>query len=353
MMMALSLWQGVLVGGAALGILLLIVFTTLVGLPRFRRRRGGPDIPSGMRAGPTDQDLEKPILERLQAWGVLLIVIMAVWIPVVWLQEPKVNAGDLVKLQEESVLRGHLTAMPGNEENQFGFNCERCHGEGLGGGQNVFNGNIINVPNLQTVCGGTKYQHPQITSVDDIVDTIARGRPGTDMPSWSVLYAGAMNDQQIADLVNYIISIQTIPEADNLCLDPSAGAAAPSPGASASPSPGSSPSAVPGQGDPSPSPSPGGGGALALSAQNVQFSTATLAASANQPFQIEFDNQDAGIQHNVAIFEGADPTGAVAFRGDLVTGPDTITYEVSALEPGSYYFHCDVHPAMTGTLTVG
>jgi plastocyanin/mono/diheme cytochrome c family protein len=348
MMLALATWQTILIVVAAVLTVALIVFTILVGLPRFHRRRGGPDIPPGMKPGPSDPDLEKPNLERLQAWGILLIVIMAVWIPVYWLREAKANEQDLITLQQQSIERGRLTTMPGGEENQFGFNCERCHGQGLHGGLNVYNGAIVQVPNLQTVCGGAKYGHPLITGIGDIVNTIAQGRDGTDMPSWSVLYKGAMNDLQIQDLVNYILSIQKVPDADNLCTNPNAGAAA-----SPSPSPSPTGTASP---QPSPSPTQGGGGgqtgALALTAQNVQFSPTTLTASAGQPFTIDFDNQDASVQHNVAIFEGSDATAPVAFRGDLVTGVDTVTYDVPALKAGTYFFHCDVHPTMTGTLTV-
>jgi hypothetical protein len=39
-------------------------------------------------------------------------------------------------------------------------------------------------------------------------DTIQKGRPPTPMPTWGVRYGGPMNDQQITDLVNYILSIQ-------------------------------------------------------------------------------------------------------------------------------------------------
>ncbi|HEX8099385.1 MAG TPA: c-type cytochrome, partial [Actinomycetota bacterium] len=115
---------------------------------------------------------------------------------------------------------GRLTSKPGGEENQLGFNCERCHGPGLHGGQNFYNGSIVPVPNLTTVCGGEAYGHPLIKGLDDIINTIAQGREGTDMPSWSVRYAGAMNDLQIQDLVNYILSIQRIPPDKNVCLKP-------------------------------------------------------------------------------------------------------------------------------------
>ena len=54
------------------------------------------------------------------------------------------------------------------------------------------------------------------------------------MPSWSVKYAGAMDDLQIQDLVNYILSIQTVPDDQNVCIN--AAAASPTPTSSASPS---------------------------------------------------------------------------------------------------------------------
>jgi len=49
---------------------------------------------------------------------------------------------------------------------------------------------------------------------------VAMGRTGTDMPSWSVRFAGAMDDQQINDLVNYVLSIQKEPLAKNICVNP-------------------------------------------------------------------------------------------------------------------------------------
>lgn len=108
-----------------------------------------------------------------------------------------------------------------------------------------------------------------------------------------------------------------------------------------------SPSAPP----PPPSGGPPAGPPLDVSALNVTFEQTTLTAPAGVPFQIAFDNKDAGIPHNVAIHRNS-PTGEEVFKGEIFNGPDKRIYDVPALEAGSYAFVCSVHPNMTGTLTV-
>jgi mono/diheme cytochrome c family protein len=217
MLAAISATKAVLIGFASA--LVVWVIVGVVGAGR-RRTRVPPelDIPKGMRPGPSDPDLEKPILERHYLFLFLLFLAMAFIVPVVWLQEPQNNKKDTEVMLAQSVERGRLTTLPGSEENQIGFNCVRCHGPGLKGGRNFFNGSFVTVPNLTTVCGGTAFNHPLITSLDDVITTIAKGRDGTDMPSWSVREKGAMDDQQINDLINYLLSIQSVPKAKNVCL---------------------------------------------------------------------------------------------------------------------------------------
>jgi cytochrome c oxidase subunit II len=90
-----------------------------------------------------------------------------------------------------------------------------------------------------------------------------------------------------------------------------------------------------------------------ITAKGVAFDKECLAEPADKPFSLTFDNQDSGVQHNVAIFKGKDANAPVAFRGALFAGPASQKYQVPALPPGRYYFHCDVHPdSMTGTLVV-
>src|SRR6266545_541064 len=214
---ALSTGKAILIGLAS-GIVLVVAWIGAQASLRRPRRRAELDIPAGMKPGPSDPDLETPILVKLYVWSTMLVVAIALSTAAVFYTEPETNKNDTALLLEQSVLRGHLTTLPGTEENQLGFNCVRCHGPGLHGGQNFFNGSFVVVPNLQTVCGGASTGHPLIKSLDDVVTTIAEGRDGTDMPSWSVRFKGAMDDQQIEDVVNYILSIQKVPESKNVCL---------------------------------------------------------------------------------------------------------------------------------------
>ena len=91
------------------------------------------------------------------------------------------------------------------------------------------------------------------------------------------------------------------------------------------------------------------GATLHIAALNLAFDTGQLQAPAGQPFVIEFANNDAAIPHNIEVVDAA---GKSIFKGEIVTGPTTVSYQLPALPPGSYAFHCDVHPFMTGTLTV-
>jgi plastocyanin len=95
---------------------------------------------------------------------------------------------------------------------------------------------------------------------------------------------------------------------------------------------------------------PGGGG-IAITAQNIAFDKKTLSAPADKPFQIAFDNKDAGTPHDVDILDASQKK---IFDGKDFPGPATKTYDVPALKAGTYKFECSIHPAlMNGELTVG
>jgi len=119
------------------------------------------------------------------------------------------------------------------------------------------------------------------------------------------------------------------------------------PAPSATPPPSAAPS---GSASASPGASEAAGG-VSISAVNIAFEQASVTAPAGKAFQISFDNKDAGTPHNVAIHKD-NASGAEVFKGEIITGPATTTYDVPALDAGTYAFVCSVHPNMTGTLTV-
>ena len=90
--------------------------------------------------------------------------------------------------------------------------------------------------------------------------------------------------------------------------------------------------------------------ALQISAKDLKFSTTTLEAPADEPFQIVFDNQEAA-PHNVSIYKDESAAEKILVE-DPFAGPKSVTYQVQAQPAGSYFFRCDVHPDMKGTLEV-
>lgn len=93
------------------------------------------------------------------------------------------------------------------------------------------------------------------------------------------------------------------------------------------------------------------GTTLAITAQGTKFDKNCLAAPANQAFTLNFDNKDQ-LTHNIAILESHSATEAM-FKADVFRGPAVKTFNVNALRPGTYAFHCEVHPSqMSGTFVV-
>jgi plastocyanin len=93
-----------------------------------------------------------------------------------------------------------------------------------------------------------------------------------------------------------------------------------------------------------------GGPTVDIAALNMAYDKAEISVPANTAFVIRFDNKDPGTMHNVEIRDGS---GTLVFKGDVITGPAQIQYNVQALAAGTYQFICTVHPMMVGTLKVG
>jgi plastocyanin len=93
-------------------------------------------------------------------------------------------------------------------------------------------------------------------------------------------------------------------------------------------------------------------GALTVIALDIAFEPAALSAPAGVPLAITFDNQDAGIPHNVRLLGDAGFSTTLV-ESEIVTGPATQLVAIPGLVPGRYRFDCTIHPNMTAELTVG
>jgi plastocyanin len=92
-----------------------------------------------------------------------------------------------------------------------------------------------------------------------------------------------------------------------------------------------------------------GGGANSVSAEGVQFNTDELVLSAGEETSLEFSNADS-VQHNISIYESEG--GESLFEGEIIGAAAEITYSIPPIDKGEYYFQCDVHPGMNGTVVV-
>jgi mono/diheme cytochrome c family protein len=195
----------VLILAVVSAIFLLFALIIVISSAREKARRAGSAAPPSRRPGPADEALEGPLLEKYQVAGVALTVFLAVLLPFLYLREPARQEAAAGKELQESVRLGKAT---------FEEFCARCHGPEAEGGvvkryvtPGVENAEPADVqaPDLREIHS----RHPDEDVALVSWTAIQKGRPPTPMPTWGVRYGGPMNDQQITDLVNYLLSIQS------------------------------------------------------------------------------------------------------------------------------------------------
>jgi plastocyanin len=101
----------------------------------------------------------------------------------------------------------------------------------------------------------------------------------------------------------------------------------------------------------------GGGGAtvavtdgvVEISADDLAFDAGTITATAGEPFTVVLTNLESQ-PHNFAVYttEGGDEIAI----GDVINEGETSELQVEGLTAGTYYFQCDVHPEMNGSIVV-
>jgi mono/diheme cytochrome c family protein len=185
-------------------------------------KRGGVPAGAEIEAAPNrkvyfaDDELESRKLERALSMALLFLLVLAVGLPLYWLNEPKRQAGAVKYFDKKSAQVGFLIFQPADspllphpKDNALHFGCATCHGnKGQGGSTN------FSITGSDGKATQVTWQVPALNTVllrytpDTVRAIITYGRQGTPMPAWGVPGGGPMNDQQIDALVAYLQTIQ-------------------------------------------------------------------------------------------------------------------------------------------------
>ena len=85
-----------------------------------------------------------------------------------------------------------------------------------------------------------------------------------------------------------------------------------------------------------------------ITAINTTYDRHCIDAAAGR-LVLVFNNRDSGVGHSLTV---ADPTGQQVITSGVLMGPRDFSLNF-VVSPGTYHYHCDVHPRqMNGTLVV-
>ncbi|HUQ39098.1 MAG TPA: c-type cytochrome [Acidimicrobiales bacterium] len=166
-----------------------------------------------------DEEMEGKRLDGTLTWSLVLLVIVAVGLPLYWLNEPGRQAGAIKKFDDQAAGRGfqlfqNANAPGGHNVGHFG--CADCHGSKGQGGSTPYN--LTDPAKPDAPPRKVTWLAPALDTVllrfspEEVNRIITYGRPNTPMPAWGVQGGGPMNVQQVLDLVAYLESIKLTPE---------------------------------------------------------------------------------------------------------------------------------------------
>ena len=179
---------------------------------RRSKREVGSEIELAANRGslPDDEILEGSRLEQVQAFGVLMLLIIALVLPIYWLREGGRRAGAEVGFGQRAAAAGERLA----EE----LECVVCHGADLGGAN--YAPVVLDIGNqfsdADTYIVKTTWRAPALDTVFSRFDTDAENLDEVDevrqilnygrgvMPAWGLPGGGPLTSQEIDNLIAWL-----------------------------------------------------------------------------------------------------------------------------------------------------
>jgi mono/diheme cytochrome c family protein len=199
------------IGGVIAVVLIGGFFIAVVANMRKGRAEVGSELELAANRKPylSDEELEGSKLDRTLGFGLVLLIVIAVALPIYWLAEPGRQSGAVEQFDKEFVSRGQTIY-------DVKAKCSDCHGpKGVGGVKDYTllnaNGDFVKqvswkAPALNTVL----YRY----SKDEVKYVLNFGRQNTPMPAWGALGGGPLTEQQLDNVIAYLYSIQ-LPATDS------------------------------------------------------------------------------------------------------------------------------------------
>jgi len=96
---------------------------------------------------------------------------------------------------------------------------------------------------------------------------------------------------------------------------------------------------------------PDGSEDVLLCTHHNKFNTDKISFKAGKATKLRLLNHDEA-SHNVSLYRTSSFDKAI-FEGEFVPGGDSAVYRIKPMDKGRYFFQCDIHPIMDGTVDVG
>jgi mono/diheme cytochrome c family protein len=193
------------IGGVIAVVLIVGFIIAVVANMRQGRHEVGAELELAANRKPylSDEELEGKKLDRTLGFGLVLLGVIALALPLYWLAEPGRQSGAVEGFKEEAISRGEVVYTAKAK-------CSDCHGPaGVGGVRSYTllnaNGDFVaqvnwKAPALNTVL--FRY------SADEVKFILNYGRQNTPMPAWGAPGGGPLTEQQLDNTIAYLYSIQ-------------------------------------------------------------------------------------------------------------------------------------------------